>query len=367
MLTSLKPFVARHATLIVLALLCAGVKLFSVQAALVEEWYTYGLYPILAKALRLLFGSVSLSIGDVGYLFIAIYLIYVVVKLFKLIKHQTFNRNLFYYTFKKAVTVLLAVYLVFNVCWGLNYNRLGIAHQLGLGVTPYTVQELYTLSAVLKQRVNACATLTDTTKRKSLHINALLFAKGIAAYKQAAVQFPFLAYDFPSVKPSLYTSVGQFMGFTGYYNPFSGEAQLKTNVPVFLKPFIVNHEIAHQLGYAKENEANFISYLSCRSAADVNMRYSIYFELLLYANRELMNNGMAESLFLQKGLHPLVIKDYKELLLYLEQSENLFEPIVSAFYDQYLKLNSQPKGTRTYNDVIAWLIAYQKKYGLASI
>jgi hypothetical protein len=49
------------------------------------------------------------------------------------------------------------------------------------------------------------------------------------------------------------------------------------------------------------------------------------------------------------------------------KSENAVEPYISKFYDQFLKLNRQPKGTRTYNEVVAWLIAYQKKYGVEAI
>jgi hypothetical protein len=32
-------------------------------------------------------------------------------------------------------------------------------------------------------------------------------------------------YKYPSVKPSIFSYLGNYLGFTGYYNPFSGEAQ----------------------------------------------------------------------------------------------------------------------------------------------
>ncbi len=32
-------------------------------------------------------------------------------------------------------------------------------------------------------------------------------------------------------------------------------------------------------------------------------------------------------------------------------------------YDHYLKLNNQPHGKETYNEVVGWIIAYAKKYG----
>ncbi len=49
------------------------------------------------------------------------------------------------------------------------------------------------------------------------------------------------------------------------------------------------------------------------------------------------------------------------------RNRNLVEPFMTGVYDQYLKLNNQPKGRATYNEVIAYLIAYMKKFGQAAI
>ena len=76
------------------------------------------------------------------------------------------------------------------------------------------------------------------------------------------------------------------MGFTGYYNPFTGEAQVNTTVPKFLLPYITLHEIGHQLGYAKEDEANFSGYLAAVDSHDTLFQYSTYLDLFVYANRE---------------------------------------------------------------------------------
>jgi hypothetical protein len=62
-----------------------------------------------------------------------------------------------------------------------------------------------------------------------------------------------------------------------------------------------------------------------------------------------------------------VKKDYRSYLQYIYDSKNVVEPFVSVFYDNYLKMNNQPKGARTYNEVTAWLIAYLKKYGPEAI
>ena len=62
-------------------------------------------------------------------------------------------------------------------------------------------------------------------------------------------------------------------------------------------------------------------------------------------------------------LSPLVKKDVAELKDYLSNRDNFIEPIITAFYDNYLKANQQSEGVKSYNDVTGWLIAYLKKYG----
>jgi hypothetical protein len=121
--------------------------------------------------------------------------------------------------------------------------------------------------------------------------------------------------------------------------------------------------MAHQIGYAKENEANLVSFLVSRTSENLEFRYSIYYDVYLYSIAELNRRDSVRAKAFTQTLHPQVKRDNEELKEYLERSSNPVEPYISAFYNEYLKLNNQPKGKMTYNAVVAWLIAYQKKYG----
>jgi hypothetical protein len=90
----------------------------------------------------------------------------------------------------------------------------------------------------------------------------------IEDYSNAAMQFPFLAYKQPSLKEMLIGNIGGYGGFSGYLNPFTGEAQLNGNLPGFLRPYVTCHEIGHQLGYAAEEEANMVGYLVGRKSSN---------------------------------------------------------------------------------------------------
>ena len=86
-----------------------------------------------------------------------------------------------------------------------------------------------------------------------------------------------------ALKPNLYSGLGNYFGYTGYYNPFTGEAQVRTDIPQILTPAIACHEVAHQLGYASEDEANFIAYLLCSHSNNIYFKYAITLELIDYA------------------------------------------------------------------------------------
>jgi hypothetical protein len=358
----------RDPYLILLLSLAFLLRLFALNEAWVERYYTFGLYPLLSKALRTLLGWIPFSLGDVLYVLAFVWVVRKAWKLVLLLKRQRTKEYLSWMLLRKYLKLALLVYVVFMTFWGLNYYRQGVPEQLALHVAPYSVQDLFAATLVLQQRLNFYAERIDSLQRVQLNQNALLFRQGRDAYGLAKQQHLFLHYSFPSIKPSVFTPVGQFVGFTGYYNPFTGEAQLKTDVPVFLKPFVVTHEIAHQLGYAKENEASFVAYLSCKASGDINFLYSAYFELYrddMAECRRTPNKELTESI--RKNVHPRVRADAHHLQAYLLRNQNFIEPLMTGVYDRYLKLNNQPKGRATYDEVIAYLIAYMKKYGREAI
>ena len=65
----------------------------------------------------------------------------------------------------------------------------------------------------------------------------------------------------------------------------------------------------------------------------------------------------------KKNTDSLVRKDRKEIREFFFQRANKISPMVSNIYDQYLKLNKQLAGIDSYNEVIGWLLSYQRKYG----
>jgi hypothetical protein len=346
----------------ILIALALAIKLFSLFPQAVERYYTAGIYPVLSGALRLLFGWIPFSIGDIVYAVAVIILLYRLYHLVRRVVRRKADRAYWKNTLAQTVFVCLFVYVLFNIMWGLNYNRQGVSHILSLKVTKYNKYDLKHVMDELVLRLNQLDSAARV-ERPSIAKKRYLFNGAMDAYGNLSNRFPLIHYSYRSVKPSLFSYLGNYLGYTGYYNPFTGEAQVNTTVPLFVQPFTTCHEMGHQLGYAKENEANFAGFLAARSSDNAAFRYSVYFDMYAYSRYYLytMDSVMAKQLDAQ--LNPGVKQDYKELREFVKSHRNPIELVVDKLYNEYLKANEQPSGKESYSEVIAWLVAYYAKYG----
>ena len=352
---------------VLLILLVIAIKWAALYPHFVERYYTYGLYPVISRVQRLLLGWLPFSAGDLFYGFVLLVLLLRVVRFFRLLFRKELNRLYFRMALQQSIFLVLFIYVFFYGLWGLNYNREGIEKQLDLKVRLYTLSDLDTLATVLQGELNRYAAQVTEESREGLDKKSRLFGEAREAYIAASAKHPFLRYGGASVKPSMFSYAGNYLGFQGYYNPFSGEAQVNTTIPRFLEPFVTTHEIAHQLGYAKENEANFVGFLACIHSSSPVVLYSVYFDMYNYAAGEIYRRDSTRGKLYAEKLHPQVRTDLVTLRNFIRSHRNPVESFIMWGYGNYLKANNQPGGKQTYNEVVGWLVAYYKKYGTESL
>jgi hypothetical protein len=347
---------------LVLVVIAAFIHIYANDSTRVENQYSTGFYPVFSRILRYIFGWLPFSVGDVLYGLVILWLMWKMISGIKIIFKKQATLLGFANGLGKCLRILLITYIIFNLFWGINYNRIGIANQLQLKMQKYNGDDLKMINGLLLEKVNVCkeALIDQPFIYPS---NQQLFLKVKEAYVQAEKIYPFLKYKPVSLKPSVWSWVGNYMGFTGYYNPFTGEAQVNTLVPKFLQPFTSCHEVAHQLGYAKEMEANFVGYLSATASKDTLLHYSVYLDLFMYSNRNLFATDSVAANEYRKLLSPAVINDLKEWRAFNIKHRNPIEPVFRWIYGKYLQGNQQPQGVLSYDEVTGFIIAYYKKYG----
>ena len=356
-------FNKKHLITGVLLLAAIAVNWYAKDEIRVENGYSSAFFPSLSALQRLLLGWLPISFGDLLYGLLVIWLIWSFFKLSRLI----FNRKpgllgKFLQYVPHFLNACLVIYLVFNICWGINYNREGIARQLALPDSAYHAGDLRTMNCLLIDKVNE-SKRAWMRQHQPYPGNKELFLQTDLAYRKIAKQFTFMRYEPVSLKPSIWGWLGNYTGFTGYYNPFTGEAQVNTTVPKFLQPFIACHEVAHQIGYAKEMEANFVGYLAAVHSNDTLFHYSAYLDLFVYANRNLYTLDSTAAVLYRNDLSADVQNDLREWRNFSRKHKNPIEPVISWFYGKFLEQNQQPQGILSYDQVTGLLIAYYKKYG----
>ena len=338
------------------------IKSVSINSSWIESYYSKNFYYFFSIFLRFLFGWIPFSIGDILYLTAGFWLLIKIIKNAILLFKRKFTKRIFFSKLWKLFLICVTIYVVFNIFWGLNYNRREIGWQLHLNEVVYDTLTLKLIHELLLQKVNE--TKQILVKHKTIYpAKKDLFKRAKQCYDAAEKKYPFVHYKCGSVKSSLYGQLGDYLGFTGYYNPFTGEAQVNTTVPKFLLPYITLHEMGHQLGYAKENEANFSGYLAGSNSTDTLFQYSTYLDLFVYANREVYYFDSTLSKNAATKLIPEVKSDLIEWRRFNEAHTSFIEPAITWLYGKYLQINQQPKGMRSYNEVIAMLMAYYKKFG----
>lgn len=345
-----------------LLLTALAIRLYSANPLRVENGYSGRFYEQLGVFLRSLFGWIPFSIGDVLYGMLFTWMIWRLFKGMKLIWLRQATRKGTMRSFLKAFGLLLVVYISFNLLWGINYNRKGVAHQLDLKLEKYSLADLKAINQLLVEKVN-WAKQNLIVHPDSNSNEEQLFSRVKNAYELADDLYPFLKYRRPSIKSSVWGWLGNYLGFTGYYNPFTGEAQVNTSIPYFMQPFVACHEVAHQLGYAREMEANFVGYLAASESRDTLIQYSVYLDLLLYSNRNLNNIDSLSARSYAKQLLPAVKADLHTWREFNRKHRNPVEPIFRWVYGLYLRNNEQPQGVLSYDVVTSFLIAFYKKTG----
>ena len=162
-----------------------------------------------------------------------------------------------------------------------------------------------------------------------------------------------------AVKPVILSEPMSYTHITGIYTFFTGEANLNVNFPDYSLPFTAAHELAHQRGFAREKEANFIAFLVCIHSDHPYTQYSGYVNLVEYLSNALYS---ADRELWEETFYTLDMRIRYEMQAYNEfyekYKENKAAEISGAVNDTYLKVQGQTEGTRSYGLVVDLAVSY---------
>ncbi len=335
----------------------AFIQIIAQYPAIIEKYYSNGLYVYISKFLRIIFGWVPISIGDILYLAFGIFILK---SIFILLKTKKIHLKNTFFKFGAFVSI---IFFFFHFNWALNYFREPLFKTLKLEKTNYTSAELINLTKVLISRANNAQVLITKNDTVIVH-NPLskqkIEEKSPLTYSKLQEKYPQFKFENPSIKHSLFSLPLTYMGFAGYINPFTNEAQINSLIPKNNYPATVCHEVAHQIGFASESEANFIGYLAATHSNDSFYNYSGYLMALRYCLFEIYKTNPKQYEILKKEINRGILKDIKRNRDFWISYQNWSEKYFKGFYDSFLKANKQKDGMKEYNKMVSLLISYYK-------
>lgn len=321
----------------------------------VERYYSNGLYPVVATMSRSLFGWIPFSVGDI------LYGILIILLLRKLWRHRRKWKANWRILLLNILSFISVFYFLFNVLWGLNYHRVPLHEKLGMK-KDYEEAELTAFTNSLIAQTNSLHLQLTADANKKLatpYAKEEIFDKVAVGLRQLSdVGVPY--YTVMSTKQSLISTPLTYMGFAGYLNPFTGEAQVNYKLPMYTFPTTVCHEISHQLGYASESEANFIGYLASIRNNDPYIRYSGSAFALRYCLSSMEKKRKGSSLPYKNKINPGILLDFRESKEFWDRHSSIVEDGFELFYDNFLKMNRQKDGMEGYSKFVGLMVNYHK-------
>ena len=335
-------------------------KVLALFPEFVERYYSNGLYLYLSKISRIVLGWIPFSVGDLFYTILFFFIFRWIYK----------NRIGFFKNWKaNGLTVLSFIsilYFLFHFLWGINYYRIPLHEKIGIE-KEYTKAQLVALTEKLIAKTNQLQFQIEKDSTKKVVFNYSeqeMYEMSPNGYDLFSNQLTEIEYKNESIKSSLYSLPLSYMGFGGYLNPFTNEAQVNSLKPKYTSPLTICHEMAHQTGIASESDCNFIGFMAASSNKDVYFQYSAYAFALNYClyNLEVMEEGSSKSYrkFINKG----VLENFNENKTFWKQYHSWIDTFFEYFYDKFLKFNQQKDGMESYSKFVGLLINYDLKHNI---
>ncbi len=339
------------------------VLLFLTQTGIVSilcswDMFIYKLYPFLFSVITHYLKSIfSFFCIDIGNIFYCILVIVIPLGLYKAFKSKIIIETLLLY--------LNCIFFLYFLLWGFNYYNTIIVDRF----MPKSVsdRELIDLTEYLFNKTKEYSVLTKRNNKNEFIIEnkdslypKLLLSQNFPLKNKTPTFFR-PEQSIINVKPSIFSLMQSYIGIAGVYNPFSAEAIYNNNMPDIKIPFTVSHEMAHQLGYASETEANFIGFLTAINTKDNNIKYAAYYSALKYAMRTLYENTPVLYFFYFSRYNKQMKIDYNQEMRYYKTYNSEAENYFSYTNDLFLKLNSQKEGINSYNKFVYMLVTVFKK------
>lgn len=278
------------------------------------------------------------------------------------IRHLIQDENRVRVVYRFALTVacaLLTVYAGFCLLWGVNYYADGFQEKSGVYERESSVEELERVTAYFAKNLAASANrVARDADGAFAEKESDIFAYSTQVYDHLYGEFPFLRLKDHVPKAVVSSRVMSLLDFTGFYFPFTGEANLNVDCPQSFLPATIAHEMAHQRGIASEQECNFLAVVAATGSDNAAYCYSGWLMGYVHLGNALYRADPDAWRAIRDTLPDTVRMDLYLNNVYWAQFEGMVQDAAQNVYDSFLKSQGEDRGIQSYGTVVDLLMAY---------
>lgn len=323
------------------------------------DWFGGTVGAAVRAALSYLTGWIPFSLAE--YLLLLLPVILCVLIAFGIRRYSDSWRGVFVYC-GSILGVVALVLSIFTMGFAPGYHGTSLDRKLGIERRDVSAEELYQTAVILSERVNEEADRITFSTATDFSIMPYdieeLNDRLMEAYDAACDRYGFPQRLRSRLKPVMLSEAMSYTHITGVYSFFTGEANLNVAFPDYTLPFTAAHELSHQRGVAREDEANFMAFLVCLESEDAYIRYSGYLNLYEYVSSALYS--ASPELYAKAGgqVETRVRREMAAFGDFFDQyRDSVASEVTEAVNDTFLTLHGT-EGTKSYGMVVDLAVAY---------
>ena len=267
--------------------------------------------------------------------------------------------------YRWAISVLAMAFTLFglfSLWWGVFYYSDSFVEQAGLERRPVSNTELEQVTAFFAEKANEYSLRVDRNGDGIFTADLdAVFDSSPTLYHPAEKIFPCLEGPELRAKPVFFSKIMSCLNNTGFFFPYTAEANVNVDCTMALLPATVAHELAHQRGVAREDEANFAAVLACMESGDDTYIYSGALMAYVYLGNALHDSDYQAWQRVYESLNDEVHLDLRDHNAYWDRFDTKAADVSDKVYEGFLKTYGDDRGMRSYDACVDLLVLYYLK------
>lgn len=342
----------------VIALFSAAIHLIAVVSPAFADFFNIYISSFFRSVLSHISGIIPFSIAELVFISLPVTASALFIYSFFVSRRSAVRSYRFMFSLLATLSLL---YSTFVLNFATSYHGSTLDEKLEIERRDVSADELYKTALLLIDEVNALKDDIDYSFASSSQMPYKfdeMNRRLIDAYDTISEKYYFIQKLNSKFKPIILSEALTYTHISGLYSFFTGEANLNMNFPDYTLPFTAAHELAHQRGVAREDEANFMAFLVCVNSNDTYIRYSGYLNMYEYVSSALYR---ADKQLYSTASSRLSNRARYEMIAFNnffdKYKDSTASNVSGVVNDAFLKLQGTA-GTKSYGMVVDLAVAY---------